>query len=139
MAAGAAAAADSHTEVDIQQLRGLAVRVDADAFLPLRREEFGLEFPRRVIGLQRLVDDATERAVGAGWADVKGLQVRSQYWGYGRYLRLAGAQVWFGIDFVDWASNGATPLWLWFTEPSLRNDESTRLALDPLRRRHTLT
>ena len=35
MAAGAAAAADSHTEIDVQQLRGLAVRVDADAFLPL--------------------------------------------------------------------------------------------------------
>ena len=88
-----------------------------------------------MLGLQRLVDDATDRAIGAGWADVKGLQVRAQYWGYGRYLRLAGAQVWLGIDFVDWASNGATPLWLWFTEASLRREESTRLALDPLKRR----
>lgn len=136
MAAAAAAAADSHTEVDVRQLRGLAVRQDADAFLPIRQEELGLEFPRRMLGLQLLVDNATDRAVGAGWADVKGLQVRPQFWGYGRYLRLAGAQVWFGIDVVDWASSDATPLWLWFTEASLRREEGTRIALDPLRTRN---
>ena len=89
-----------------------------------------------MLGLRLLVDDATDRAVGAGWADVKGLQVRPQFWGYGRYLRLAGAQVWFGIDFVDWVSCDATPLWLWFTEASLRREEGTRLALDPLRTRN---
>ena len=60
MATEAADAADSDTEKDIEQLRGLAAQQDDDAFLPLRREELGPEFPRRMRGLQRLIDDATE-------------------------------------------------------------------------------
>ena len=108
----AAAAADSHTETDIRQLHGLAVRQDADAFLPLRPEELGPEFPRRMLRLRELVDDATERGVQAGWADWSRVQV--QDWGYGRYLGLGGEDVWFGINFLEWACHRDTPLWLWF-------------------------
>ena len=45
MATEAADAADSDTEKDIEQLRGLAAQQDDVAFLPLRREELGPEFP----------------------------------------------------------------------------------------------
>ena len=114
MAAEAAADGDSHTECDIGQLRGLAVREDADAFLPLRREELGLEFPRRMLRLRQLIDDVTELGKHAGWADTRRLNVTPQAWGYGRYLRLGGQETWFGIDFEDWASNRPTPLWLLF-------------------------
>ena len=102
MATQAAAAEDSHTESNIGQLRGLAVLEDDDAFLPLRREELGLEFPRRMLSLRRLVDEATDRGVGAGWANTEGLRVTPQEWGYGRYLKLGGEDTWFGIDFEDW-------------------------------------
>ena len=74
MAAEAAADGDSHTECDIGQLRGLAVREDADAFLPLRREELGLEFPRRMLRLRQLIDDVTELGREAGWADTRRAQ-----------------------------------------------------------------
>ena len=74
MAAHAAAASDSHAEKDIGQLQGLAAQQDDEAFLPLRREELGPEFPRRMLGLRRLVDDATDRAITAGFASVKGPQ-----------------------------------------------------------------
>lgn len=133
MATAAGAAADSHTETDIRQLHGLAVREDADAFLPLRPEELGPEFPRRMLRLRELVDDATERGVQAGWADTKGLKVTPQDWGYGRYLRLGGEVAWFGIDFFDWAQSRDTPLWLWFS--AYKEDrENVRRALESPRR-----
>ena len=128
MAAEAAADADSHMETDIRQLRGLAVQEDADAFLPLRQEELGPEFPRRMLRLRELIDDVTERGIQAGWADTKRLRATPQVWGaYGRYLRLGGEETWFGINFVDWASNWATPLWLWFLK---HNTEKVRRVLE---------
>ncbi|WP_419937000.1 hypothetical protein [Candidatus Palauibacter sp.] len=125
MATKVAHAADSHTEADLRQLRGLCEREDGEAFLPLRSEEFALEFPRRMLGLQRLVGDATNRGVRSGFIDVKGLNVTPRSWGYGRYLRLADEQAWFGVSFVRWARTRPTPLWLWFAPQ--------RTALEPLR------
>ena len=69
-------AADSASRNEIQQLRGLAHRVDDESgFPPLRPEELAPEIPRRQLSLRRLVDDATERAVAQGYADIKGLYV----------------------------------------------------------------
>lgn len=94
------------------------------------------DVPRRIPELQRLVDDAAARGLQAGWADVTGFRVTAQWWGYGRYLRLAGAQAWFGIDYHEWAHQPPdTPLWLWFTPKSLLR-KKTRGALDPLRRKN---
>ena len=134
MATEAAAASDSDTEKDIEQLRGLAAQQDGEAFLPLKREELGLEFPRRMLGLRCLIDDATECAIRSGFANVRGLQVESQAWGYGRYVRLATSTPWFGISFHDWARTQETPLWLWFQGRDLRG--KTRRALEQLRQRH---
>lgn len=94
------------------------------------------DFPRRVGSLRRLVDDATSRGKGEGWAEVQGHGRRS---GYGRYLRfgrIARAQVWFGILFQRWVLQPpATPLWLWFTSHSLERREQTRGALESMRRK----
>lgn len=93
------------------------------------------DFPRRVGSLRRLVDDATSRGKGEGWAEVQGHGQRS---GYGRYLRfgrIARVQVWFGILFRRWVLQPpATPLWLWFTSDSLERREQTRGALESMRR-----
>ena len=126
MAAKAAHAADSHAEADLRQLRGLCEWEDGEAFLPLRAEEFGLEFPRRVLGLQRLVDDATNRGRQAGFISVKGLQVTPRAWGYGRYVRLVREEAWFGVSYDLWARTRPALLWLRFGKK--------RRALEPLRR-----
>ena len=112
------AAGDSQLRSEIQQLRGLADRVDASEFLPLRPEEFAPEIPRRLVSLRRLVDQATKRAVEMKFADISGLRVAPQAYGYGRYLRLRGGGAWFGIDSDLWArgSYPDTPLWLRFSE-----------------------
>ena len=97
---------------DIEQLRGLTERMDSGAFLPLHSDELGQEFPRRVLNLVDLVDDATQRAIANGWADVSGLRITPQWHGYGRYFRIGGVVVWFGINFQYWALNGSSPLWI---------------------------
>lgn len=103
---------ESHTESDIQQLRGLAEQMDDGAFLPLRREELGPEFPRRLRNLERLVDEVIERLVQKELA-AKGTTSRSNT-AYGMYFKLSGADAWFGIDHYKWAEVRDTPLWLHF-------------------------
>lgn len=135
MLAQVVAAADRQAEADVRQLQGLAAH--EEEFRPFRNADMHPDFPRRMLGIRRLVDDATMRAQGAGWADTKGLKITPQPWGYGRYLRIAGAQVWFGIDFDDWVHFPPnTPLWLWFTSKSLQRRKTTRDALEPLGKRN---
>lgn len=124
------AAGDVHTETDIRQLRGLAGRQDEEAFLPLRREEFAPEIPRRLLGLRRLIDDATNQAREEGFVDTNGLKVASQWWGYGRYVRIVDQTAWFGIHANLWARRRSTPLWLWFWDrDSIRLDSLEDLVL----------
>ena len=112
MDARASIAGDSAAVTDISQLRGLTERMDADAFLPIHSDELGQEFPRRMLNLVQLVDDATQRAIVNGWADAAGLRITPQWHGYGRYFRLYGVVVWFGIDFRHWAGQGESPIWV---------------------------
>ncbi len=133
MAARAGEAGESGAESDIRQLRGLADRMDEDAFLPLRSEEFAPEFPRRMLGFRRLIDDATDRGRKAGWISTKGLYVTPQTHGYGRYLRLWGAGAWFGVNVKLWARRGDTPLWLTFYE-SAGKQKDTEVSLGEIRR-----
>ena len=108
------AAGDSQLRSEIQQLRGLASRHDSDAFLPLRPEEFAPEFPRRLVSLGHLVDDAVKKA-----RDLDPTRVTPQAWGYGYPLYYSGGGAWFawfGIASDLWArgSYPDTPLWLRF-------------------------
>ena len=129
MAARAGESGESAVESDIRQLRGLANRMDEDAFLPLQSEEFAPQFPRRMRGLRRLIDDATYRGRKSGWISTKGLMVTPRRSGYGRYLRLfGGAGAWFGVDFNRWAERGDTPLWVIF------NKKQSVVSLDDIRR-----
>lgn len=114
MAAQVGTAGESHTETDIRQLQGLARQQDDDAFLPLRREEFGPEFPRRLLNLRRLVDDATDRARSRKILGTEGLKVTPWADGYGRYVRIVDQTPWFGIHHGLWAGTYPTPLWLCF-------------------------
>lgn len=111
----ATAVGDSGVASDIRQLRGLAKHQDETAFLPIHPEEFGLALPRRIRGLNQLIDDAVlAHGVKQGWMTTKGLQVRAQREGYGRYFSFTDIPGWLflGIEFSLWATSGDTPLWL---------------------------
>lgn len=75
---------DSVAEADIQQLRGLTNRMDTDIFVPWRSEDLGPEFPKRVLGLITLVDDATNSGIAEKFLDTSGLKKAPRYEGYGR-------------------------------------------------------
>ncbi len=130
MAARTSVDGDSSAERDILQLDALCDREDSEAFLPLRSEEFGPEFPRRMRNLEGLVNDATERARSAGFVNYHSLKVTPQSYGYGRYMRIGSnkhAGVWFGINYTLWAEYRETPLWLMFQDFStVKSDEARR-------------
>ena len=88
--------------------------MDADAFLPLRPEELGPEFPRRLTNLRKLVDDVIECLEQKKLAERSGRLSNIQT-GYGRYLILSrsSAGTWFGLDYNKWAKIRDTPLWLY--------------------------
>ena len=102
----------------------------------LRPGEFGPAFPRQMLNLQRLVNDATDRAREEGFVDTTGLRVAQPARGYGRYLRVGGkdsawAQAWFGVHFELWAQEVDTPLWIQFNgEDMSLEDIRERLDLD---------
>ena len=119
MSSRASAEGDVRIESDIRQLASLCERMDTDAFLPLRSEEFSPAVPRRMLNLRQLVDEATVRAREGGFVDTHRLTVTPRFDGYGRYLRIGigrRAGVWLGISFTFWANHRETPLWLDFTD-----------------------
>ena len=98
---------------DVRQLRGLARRQDAEAFLPVRAEELSPDFARRAVGYVRLVDDVVNSGVSQGW--LARLKKTPQWYGYGRYFRFVETEkvFWFGVNHERWAGSGDTPLWLY--------------------------
>ena len=133
-------AGDAQTTIAVQQLRGLTKRMTEEAFHPLQPDDLAPAVPRRLLSLRRLIDDATTRAVKAGYASTSGLLRAPKPTGYGRYLGVAGACAWFGIDFECWAEGSYpnTPLWLHFKEwnaEEWRSLGEIRRALEPLERK----
>ena len=123
LAAQATAGGEMDVQAEIQQLVGLTEREDADAFLPIRREELGPEVPRRWLNLMQLMDDVVQEGREAGWIDVEGLGLSRSFEYYGRYMRVCGnPYLWFGIHFRWWA-NGETPLWVEFHADDAPEDE----------------
>ena len=104
-------AGDVVAERDIQQLRGLADRAEPAPYLPMRPEEMGQEFARRMEGLRRLVDDATLWGRNAGFLKRERVATGGAG-GYGRTIRFGSVKAWFGIEVFAWADFHGTPLWL---------------------------
>ncbi len=124
-----AVAGDSAVASDILQLRGLAMRQDEEAFLPVHPQELGLAFPRRMRGLNRLIDDVVySRGVSEGWLSTTGLRVAAQREGYGRYFAIAGVpgDLFLGVNYKRWATTGETPLWLRISSKVPLNHERLR-------------
>ena len=107
---------------DIEQIRGLARRQDAEAFLPIHPGDLNPDFGRRVVGYNRLVDDAVDaRGVAGGWMDISDSRAVAQRYGYGRYFRFTGVSgyCWFGVNHELWAERGDTPLWIRVGNPAI--------------------
>ncbi|MCY3545027.1 MAG: hypothetical protein OXH22_13465 [Chloroflexi bacterium] len=107
-------AGESSAQIDIRQLQGLTEHMDEDAFLPIRPTELAPEFPRRMLNLRHLVDAATDKARADGFVSTSGLMVTPWVTGYGRWIKLGGTNVWFGINFELWVLEDSTPIWLDF-------------------------
>ena len=129
MVSQASTAEESHTECDIRQLQGLAEQKDQEAFLPLRPEELGPEFPLRLLNLQNLVDAVIECLKQKNLAADTSLEQKPT--AYGMYFKLSGADAWFGIDHYEWAKNRDTPLWLYLYE-GVQSVSEIREHLQPL-------
>ena len=70
--------------------------------------------PRRDGNLRALIKKTVKQVEQSGWADTSGLSVGQGFGFYGRYLRLARASAWLGIDFKATDQMPDKPLWLMF-------------------------
>ncbi len=97
---------DTQACFEIAQLQGLADRVISD------------DNPERDANLKLWVREALKRLEQSGWANTNGLSVGQGNDFYGRYLRLAGASAWLGIDYRAVKQMPDKPLWLTFGQYS---------------------
>ena len=115
-----AAADDAQVASDIQQLRGLARYQDEEAFQPIHPEEMSLALPRRIRGLNRLIDGVVARGVHEDWMNTTRLNATPQREGYGRYFRFVDVasgkpipgDLFMCVHYRRWATSVETPLWL---------------------------
>ena len=117
---------------DVLQLRGLADRMDADAFLPLASEELTATTGRRIIQFCQLVDDAVNRLKSQGVVDTaEGRASADRNGSYWRPFRIGP----FGCDLVfdtgGWAARGV-PFTLRVGDRNWRPSQEVCDALVPL-------
>lgn len=93
---------DNRASCQIAELQGLATDTTAS------------ENPRRDENLKKLIAEAVKRVEQSGWANADGLTVGQGDEYYGRYLRLAGASAWLGIDYMAVKQMPEKPVWLAF-------------------------
>ena len=110
-----AAHAGGHNAIrrDILQLQGLAGRIDAEAFLPIRADELtDQEVAHRLVNYCGLIDDITQMLKDREIADTNNLRPTHGYYTAGRYLRVHGKfGLWLGVELEVWSDAGITPLW----------------------------
>lgn len=134
LAARTSAAGEIQAANDIQQLQGLADLQDSEAFLPLRAEQLGPEFPRLHTHLLRLFNDATDRIIETGLAAKKKMKKVKYDSGQIQYMELGGFKSWFGTNNDYWFKYRQTPLWFGFQQIAWREHEETILSkIAPLR------
>ena len=106
MAKKAGEAGDTQTCFEIAELQGLAASaIEGDR-------------PTRDENLKQLIADSVKRLAQSKWADTNGLRVGQGLDFYGRFLRLAGALAWLGIDYRAEKEMSGKRLWLHFYKDS---------------------
>ena len=113
MAARARDDEESGIETQIRQLRNLAKYAYTGTIKPITQDErIGSDSEDRIRMLKQLIDEATERGIEHRWVDRKGLRATPRSYGYGRYIRLFGSVVWFGVNIERFEETQDTPLWV---------------------------
>ena len=108
------AAGEQRTSFEIDELRGLAETAIAG------------DRPRRDENLRTLVTKIVKRVEQSGWADTRNLSVGNGNDFFVRYLRLAEADAWLGMDKRITDQMPDKPLWLSFypsSTPQVELDE----------------
>ena len=95
-------AGDHRASFEIAELQGLAANAISGGN------------PRRDENLKGLMAESVKRVEQSGWADSSGLTVGQGFGYYVRYLRLARAHAWLGIDYRAADQIPEKPLWLSF-------------------------
>ena len=111
------------TKNDVLQLRALANRMDAEAFLPLNAQEITDQIlPRRLFDYIGLVTEIANRLASEGTVTLR--QGTADY-GMGRYLNIGetGLQPWLGIPIDVWRAVGTTPVWWWINRTGIFEDD----------------
>ncbi len=103
MAQRASEKGDTQACFEIAELQGLAASAIED------------DKPTQDENLKQLIAEAVQNVEQSKWADTHGLSVGSGFDYYGRYLRLAGAFAWLGIDYKAVKQMPDRPLWLSFS------------------------
>jgi hypothetical protein len=129
-----AAAGEENSRADLHQLAGLCDRMDSDAFLPIRSDEFSPLIGRRVVQYCALIDDVVARLASEGVANSKGLRTSATAGRWGRYILLRGNGCLFYFSADAWANYRETPLWLWVKDHKWRTTRELRTALLRLER-----
>ena len=105
---------DNQASFEIAELQGLAADTTA------------AENPRHDENLKKLIADAVKRVEQSGWANSDGLTVGQGYEYYVRYLRLAGASAWLGIDYKAAKQMPGKSVWLaFYDDPDASVDQDT--------------
>ena len=113
MAARSSDSGEPSAVTQIRQLRSLARYADKGVVCPLPPgHEPGSDSESRLRLYRRLVNAATQEGINQDWADRKGLRATPMRYGYGRYIRLLGTVVWFGINLELFEETSETPLWV---------------------------
>ena len=112
MSSRASVDGDSSAERFILELNGLCEQEDSYAFLPLRTDELGPQFARRMPQFIKLTEDARQDKRVVPFV-TSTFPIDSSLNSHGRYLTLVDdVPVWFGVRYDLWAKRGDTPLWL---------------------------
>lgn len=133
-----ASAGDATATNDLAQLQGLAVRMDEEAFLPLKSEEMAPGIAVRFLQYLKLIDDSVELLKQEGNVSTKGGRSTRARARYSKYFSLPG----FGcaLEFHPryWSTVRETPLWIavWGNGSKWRYSEDARKLLDSLHEEH---
>lgn len=97
---------------NIRQLQGLAERMDREAFLPFRGDDFSPELGRRMIHFRDILGDVRRKCVDLGWSISN--QPTGGHSGLGWHSVISGNECWFGLYYTMWAriDTPDTPLWI---------------------------
>ena len=100
---------DCQASFEIAELQGLACDVTAS------------ENPRHDENLKKLIAKAVKCLEESGWANTERLTVGQGFEFYRRYLRLAGASAWLGVDYKAVRQMPEKPVWLaFYNDPDAR-------------------